>query len=190
MQAPGSWEQYQQKCRDDAAMETLRAASSDSLDATGTQVSIDDVTATDDDPLAYEDVPYAYQVELDDRVHARDASPALLGGIRLHGTIEKWLGIDQEREGAWKASNLASALKDAFADPSSAVRERVAGLIGLISDLFDGHDLSGYTARPDFAQCLIQRRFGPPTIDFAAEAAKPSPDSCHCRPPWQAAHSS
>jgi hypothetical protein len=190
MQAPGSWEQYQQKCRDDAAMETLRAAASESLDAIGTQASIDELIAADEDPLAYEDVPYPHQVELDDRVHARDASPALLGGIRLHGTIEKWLGIDQEREGAWKASNLTTALKDAFADPSSAVRERVHALVGLISDLFDGHDLSGYTARPDFAQCLIQRRFGPPTIDIAAEAAKPSPESCRCRAQWQAAHSS
>lgn len=111
---------------------------------------------------------------------------AELGGVRLNGTIEKWLGIDQEGENPWKASNLAAALEEAFAD-SSAVQGRVHTLVGLIADLFDRRDLSDYAQRPDFAHCLIEQRFPPPTVDFAAEAARPSPDHCRCKELWQSA---
>ncbi|MDN3351884.1 AAA family ATPase [Actinomadura sp. DC4] len=183
MRVSGSWEQYQQKCRDDAALEALRAAA-ETLDVSETPAPADEPAPAEDDPLAYE-VPYSYQVELNGRASTRNTNPALLGGVRLSGTIEKWLGIDQEGEGAWKASNLATALGDAFTDPASAVRERVLSLIGLIADLFDGHDVSHYADHADFAHCLIERRFAPPTVDFAAEAARPAPDACTCRPQWQ-----
>lgn len=184
MRTPGSWEQYQQKCRDDAALEALRAAAADILGVADTSLAADEPVLAEDDPLAYE-VPYSYQVELDDQVSVRATNPALFGSVRLNGTIEKWLGIHEEGEGAWKASNLATALGDAFTDPASAIPERVLSLVRLIADLFDGRDLSGYADSPAFAGCLIKRRFAPPTVDFAAEAARPSPETCRCRTQWQ-----
>jgi hypothetical protein len=85
----------------------------------------------------------------------------------------------------WKASNLATALEDAFTEHASAVPERVLSLVQLIADLFDGRDLSRYAGYPGFADCLIERRFAPPTADFAAEAARSSPETCRCGTRWE-----
>lgn len=185
---PDSRGWYQQKCRDDAALEALKAAAADSLRSTEATGSMAGPLPVDEDPVSYEEVPYSYHVELDDQVPDRHERPALLGGIRLNGTIETWLAVEPEGENSWKASNLVVALGDAFIDPSSLVQKRVHALLGLVADLFEGRDLTGYATRPEFAHCLIEQRFPAPTIDFAAEAARPCAEQCRCRPLWDAAH--
>lgn len=64
MRLTGSWEQYQQKCRDDAVLEALRAGAADAL-GYGAPASAEALDATDNDESPdYEEIPYSHQVEL------------------------------------------------------------------------------------------------------------------------------
>ncbi|MFC5747973.1 ATP-dependent nuclease [Actinomadura rugatobispora] len=107
---------------------------------------------------------------------------ATLGAVRLHGTIERWLGLPEEQVPAWKALNLGTALDETYGDSASVVRPRVEVLLEVIHTLFDGGDVTRLAARPAFAGCLISQDPAHPatTVDFQAEiAALPLP-ACRC----------
>jgi hypothetical protein len=113
---------------------------------------------------------------------AADPGSTFAGGVRLSGTVERWLGITEEKTGAWKSANLGASMTDAYADPVSDVPEKVEGLLGLLSGLFDNADLASLLARPEFRDALVSRRLGAPTVDLAAEVAGLPRAACLCRP--------
>lgn len=89
------------------------------------------------------------------------------GGVRLSGTIESWLGVHQERDNAWKAANLATALDDAFRVQDSPARRRATALVALLADLFDGKEPDPHRQEPCFQDCLIAPPFPSATVDFS-----------------------
>ncbi|MBT2207504.1 hypothetical protein [Actinomadura sp. NEAU-AAG7] len=119
-----------------------------------------------------------------DALAAATHAPAssFLGAVRLTGTIEKWLDITEEKEGSWKAANIAASLNHAYADPASPVPGRVRGLLALMADLFDGVDPAPHPASPDFQGALIERKLALPSLNLAAEVATFPRASCACAP--------
>lgn len=111
---------------------------------------------------------------------AHDAGSAFTGAVRLTGTIEHWLGITEEKDGPWKAANIAASLTAAYGDPSSPVPGRVGALLALLADLFDGIDPAPHRAAPEFAGALIERRLPPPAVDLAGAVAAFPNQECAC----------
>jgi putative ATP-dependent endonuclease of OLD family len=59
---------------------------------------------------------------------AQDPHSSLVGCVRLPGTVEHWLSLNAEREGAWKATNITEAL-DAAYEQGSALPFRLASAL-------------------------------------------------------------
>jgi putative ATP-dependent endonuclease of the OLD family len=114
---------------------------------------------------------------------ANQSDSAFVGAVRLAGTIEHWLGIAEEKAGAWKAANLGAALSDAYADQASPLPGRIDALLQLLKDLFDGASPASHRSRPEFSTALISRRLDPPAVDLAAEFAMLPRSACMCSMP-------
>ncbi|GLZ08859.1 hypothetical protein Acsp03_63250 [Actinomadura sp. NBRC 104412] len=116
---------------------------------------------------------------------AHDAGSALVGAIRLTGTIERWLDITEEKEGPWKSANIGAALTVAYADPGSPLPGRVDALLALLTDLFDGRDVAPHRATEEFAGALIEQRPALPTLNLSQEVADLPRSACTCpSPQW------
>jgi putative ATP-dependent endonuclease of OLD family len=116
------------------------------------------------------------------RAAASDPTSAFMGGLRLAGTIERWLGITEEKTGAWKAANLGASMTNAYADSASTVPGRIDSLLEVIRALFDHADLSTFLSRPEFTGALLTRQLGNTAVDLAAEVANLPRPACVCRP--------
>jgi putative ATP-dependent endonuclease of OLD family len=114
---------------------------------------------------------------------ANDPGSAFAGAVRLAGTIEHWLGITEEKDGRWKASNIGAALAEAYADPASPLPGRVEKLIGLLADLFDGIDPAAHRALPEFHNVLMAVTLPPPAQSLAIEVASFPRTGCTCPNP-------
>ncbi|MFC7387281.1 ATP-dependent nuclease [Sphaerisporangium rhizosphaerae] len=114
------------------------------------------------------------------RAAANDPGSCTLGGIRLAGAVETWLGVDVEKSNAWKAGNLLAELNERFDLSGSLVRERAEALVAAIADLFGGRDMSRHTTAPVFAGCLLAPPFPATTRDFAAELRQLPLPRCRC----------
>ncbi|MET9336631.1 AAA family ATPase [Nonomuraea sp. NPDC003804] len=112
---------------------------------------------------------------------ACDPGSSFAGALRLPGTIERWLGITEEKTGAWKAANLGAAMTESYALPGSLLPGKVEALLSLIEGLFDKSDLAQYRAHPDFVGALIDHELSPPTLDLAAVVAQIPRNSCACK---------
>lgn len=113
---------------------------------------------------------------------AHDPASSFSGAIRLTGTIEHWLGITEEKDGPWKAANIAASLARAYADPVSPVPGRVSGLLALTADLFDGVDPAPHRAKAEFEGALIERKLAPPLLNLTVEVATFPRTACACTP--------
>lgn len=118
------------------------------------------------DEAAWQAVRAAANDTAADRRPAYAPNGCTAGGVRLSGTIEGWLGVHQERDNAWKAANLATALDDAFRIPDSQVRRRATALVALLADLFDGKPPDAHRQAACFQDCLIAPPFPAATVDF------------------------
>lgn len=118
------------------------------------------------DEAAWQAVRAAANDTAADRRPAYAPNGCTAGGVRLSGTIEGWLGVHQERDNAWKAANLATALDDAFCIPDSQVRRRATALVALLADLFDGKPPDAHRQAACFQDCLIAPPFPAATVDF------------------------
>lgn len=116
------------------------------------------------------------------RAAANDQGSSTVGGIRLAGAVETWLGVNVEKTNAWKAGNLVTELDDQFHLTGSPVGQRVEALVTAIADLFDGRDTSAHAASPDFAGCLFAPPFPAPSRNFAAELQRLPLPGCRCLP--------
>lgn len=110
---------------------------------------------------------------------ANDTGSTLAGAVRLSGTIERWLGIAEERIGAWKSANIGAALS-IDARPGSALRDRVGALIDLLRDLFDGIDPADHKKRPEFSGAEIALTLPVPSNDLSAVVATLPRPACAC----------
>lgn len=116
---------------------------------------------------------------------ANDPEASTVGGIRLAGDLESWLGVTVEKANPWKAGNLVTELDDQFHLPGSPVKERAEALIAAITDLFRGRSMSAHLASPLFADCLFAPPFPVPSRNFAAELLQiqqSPPTACRCTP--------
>jgi hypothetical protein len=111
---------------------------------------------------------------------AFEPSSAFAGAVRLTGTIEHWLGITEEREGAWKSANIGASLALAYADPASPLPGKVGRLLTVLGDLFDGVDPAPHRSAADFQGALIERHLPPPAFDLAVEVAAFPRTACTC----------
>ncbi|MFC6080453.1 ATP-dependent nuclease [Sphaerisporangium aureirubrum] len=116
------------------------------------------------------------------RAAANDPSSTTVGGLRLAGAVETWLGVNVEKTNAWKAGNLVTELNDQFHLPGSSVRERAEALVSAIADLFDGRTMSTHAASPTFTGCLFAPPFPAPSRDLAAELQHLPLVRCRCVP--------
>ncbi|MFC9973136.1 ATP-dependent endonuclease [Spirillospora sp. NPDC127200] len=115
---------------------------------------------------------------LQDAVHG--ANTAFAGAVRLTGTIERWLGVQEDVSSQWKATNLGEALTNTYDDPASAVRPRVEALLDLLRDLFAGRNPEDYKKRPEFQGMLIERKLDAPYLDLTVEVASLPRSACGC----------
>lgn len=111
---------------------------------------------------------------------ARDEGSKFAGAVRLTGTIEHWLGITEEKDGPWKAANIASSLAIAYGEAGSSIPGRVSALLALLVDLFDGRDPAPHRAVPEFEGALIERRLPEPAVDLVAAVAAFPCLECAC----------
>lgn len=111
---------------------------------------------------------------------AHDAGSAFTGAVRLAGTIEHWLGITEEKDGPWKAANIAASLAVAYDDAESLIPGRVSALLALLADLFDGIDPAAHRTVPEFQGALIERQLPPPTVDLVEAVAAFPCQECAC----------
>ncbi|MEO5874948.1 MAG: AAA family ATPase [Streptosporangiaceae bacterium] len=114
---------------------------------------------------------------------ANDPGSSFVGAVRLTGTIERWLGIAEEKDNPWKAANIGAALNQAYATPSSPLPEQVDHLLDLLADLFVGRDLTSYQDLAEFEGALISRTLPPPALDLSAEVSAFPRDTCGCAAP-------
>ncbi|MBO2447105.1 AAA family ATPase [Actinomadura barringtoniae] len=114
---------------------------------------------------------------------SHDAGSAFSGAVRLTGTIEHWLGINEEHDGPWKAANIGASLTQAYADPASPMPGRVGRLLSLLTDLFDGVDPGPHRTLPEFQGALIERQLPQPILDLAVEVTTFPRARCGCPTP-------
>ncbi|MET9603171.1 AAA family ATPase [Streptomyces sp. NPDC006459] len=116
---------------------------------------------------------------------ANDPGSSFVGAVRLTGTIERWLGIMEEKDNPWKAANIGASLGQAYADPSSPMPARVNNLLSVLSDLFVGRDITPYQQLPEFQDSLISPTLCPPAVDLSQEITTLPRDTCGCPiPAW------
>lgn len=116
---------------------------------------------------------------------ANDLGSSFVGAVRLTGTIERWLGIVEEKDNPWKAANIGASLGQAFADGSSTLPARINSLLGVLADLFVGRDITPYRQFPDFQDVLISPTLPPPVVELPLEVASFPRQSCGCSlPAW------
>ncbi|GAA1271034.1 hypothetical protein GCM10009677_24880 [Sphaerisporangium rubeum] len=116
------------------------------------------------------------------RAAANDPRSTTVGGIRLAGALEKWLGVHTEQAPAWKSGSLVAELDQHFHVRGSSVRDRSTALVAAIADLFDGKTAAAHADAAMFADCLFAPPFPQATVDFAAELASLPILQCRCRP--------
>jgi hypothetical protein len=116
---------------------------------------------------------------------ANDPGSSFVGAVRLTGTIERWLGIVEEKDNPWKAANIGASLRQAYADPISPLPARVNNLLGVLADLFVGRDIASYRQLPEFQDALISSTLPPPVVNLPLEVATFPRATCGCPvPAW------
>ncbi|MFJ8742370.1 ATP-dependent nuclease [Embleya sp. NPDC127516] len=116
---------------------------------------------------------------------ANDPGSSFVGAVRLTGTIERWLGITEEQDNPWKATNIGASLGQAYTNPSSPLPARVNNLLNVLADLFVGRDVASYRQLPDFQDALISPTLPPPAVDLPLAVATFPRSTCSCpAPAW------